>query len=365
MDQDMETGGDQPLDAPQAHTHEDIPHLRHGGIRQHPLDMVLPHSSQRAQNHSQQPKGQDHAGDSQLHHQLHGENPQDHHQQQHDVPLQHQAGQDGGGRCGGAAVGIRQPQVEGEHGALDAQSRHQQPYSHRQRERVALREPQLRHCLRQRGHQQIAGDAVQNGQPDQEQPGPHQAHEQVPDGGDQIGAVVLGHHQRAGRDGAGLDEHIPGEHVVGVGQCQQGRLQHVHHDKVKLLLLRQDVLKQVPPPARQSKGHHQGEHGGQQCLKRPAVDGVAVRRQKSPHGVGEAHSLCIGVFQYPAVQQRGCSAHSDGDPVADPPAADGRGHDGRQDSQKNRKEGKVLHKRPHQSSSFLARSSSSRISMVP
>ena len=87
-------------------------------------------------------------------------------------PFSHQAGQDGGGRCGGAAVGIRQPQVEGEHGALDAQPRHQQPYSHRQRERVALREPQLRHCLRQRGHQQIAGDAVQNGQPDQEQPGP-------------------------------------------------------------------------------------------------------------------------------------------------------------------------------------------------
>ena len=213
--------------------------------------------------------------------------------------------QHGGGGGGSAAVGIRQPQVEGKHGAFDTKASYDQTDGYRQCQMVATGSRQLRHCFCQGGHQQIAGDAVEKGQADQKQARSQQAHKEVADRGDQIGPVVLGHDQGAGGDGADLNEHVAGKHVVGVSQRQQRRRQQIHHDEVKPLFFRQDVMKQVPPSAHQRHGQHHTEYRAQQSLQRPAFDGVSIGSHEPAHGIGEAQIAQVGIGQHRRIHDCG------------------------------------------------------------
>ena len=129
--------------------------------------------------------------------------------------------------------------------------------------------------------------------------------------------------------------------------------------------MRQDILKEIPPSSSQGGPHHQGKHGSQQRLQRPALDGVAVGGEKAAHGIRKAQISQVGVLQHECIQHCRGRTDSDGNPVCGPAAADGGREDARQNGQEDGEEGKILYKRPHQSSSFFARSSSSRISIVP
>ena len=169
VDQDVEAGRHHTCGRPQAQAHEDVADLGNRGVGQHPLDVIFPHGLQRPQDHAQKAKGQNHVCHAQLSHQLHGEHPHHHGDHQHDVSLEHQA-REHGRRCrGGAAVGIRQPKVEGEHGAFDAKSSDDQSHRHRQWDPVIAALCQLRHRLGEGGHQEVAGDAVEQRQSDEEQ----------------------------------------------------------------------------------------------------------------------------------------------------------------------------------------------------
>ena len=124
-------------------------------------------------------------------------------------------------------------------------------------------------------------------------------------------------------------------------------------------------MEQVPPSPHQGHGQHHAEGGGQQRLERRALDGVAVGCHEPAHGVGEAEIPQVGILQHRGVQQRRGQSHRQGQPVGQGSPAQRGAQDPRHDSQEDGQKGKILHKRPHQSSSFRARSSSSRSSMVP
>ena len=255
--------------------------------------------------------------------------------------------------------------MEGEHGAFDAQPGDHQPGAHRQGDPVFSRLRQPGHRLGHGGHQQVAGDGGEDGQTDEKQPGAHQAHEEIPDGGDEVGSVVLGHDQGAGGDGADLNEDIAGKGVVGIHQGQQGGVGQVDHDEIEPLLLRQHVVKQVPGPAHQGKEQHPREHGAQQGLEGAAADGVAQGDGEAAHGVTEAQAALHHIPQGQGGQHGDGPGDGQGHAVGRPAAAEGGGQDAGHQSQEDAEEGEILDKRPHQSSSFLARSSSSFISMVP
>ncbi|MPM77283.1 hypothetical protein SDC9_124285 [bioreactor metagenome] len=228
--------------------------------------------------------------------------------------------------------------------------------------------PQLRqnrHRLGQRLHQQVPRDAVEQRQSDQKQSGPQQTHEQVANRCDEIWSRVLGHHQGTGRDGCDLNEHVSGEHVVGVNQRQKSRQQQVRHDKVQSLLLRQNIMEQAMAAAQQRQPHHNGKRRCQQRLQGPRLDGVSIRRGKPPHGVHKAHVAGVDIVQQHRRQRGSHRRHGQRQHIGPPPIPNYRGQHAAENGGKHAEKGEVFIERAHQSSSFLARSSSSGSSTVP
>ena len=340
----------------QAQAQVDVTDLGHRGIGNHPLGMAFLQGLDAAHNHGQRAQNKQHVGDLQAAHLADVEHPVEDLDQQHDVALQHQAGQDRAGRGGGTSVGVRQPAVEGEQGALDGQAQHHQTHQHGQGLVVQAAHKQAVDALAQLGHEQMAGNGIQQRQADQEQTAAQQAHHQVAHGGHQSLVVVLGHNDGAGGDGVDLDEHVAGEDVVGVQHAQQAGQQHIHHHEVQVLFAGQDVLKNILQTAQQAAGHHDAEHQRQPRFQRAGPQLVAPGRGKLAHGVHKVGILAGSRVQQPGAGSADHGQNGDRDAHCPFAAVQDAGGDTRQHCQENAQKRQIFVKRPHpHTSSRLAR----------
>ena len=80
-------------------------------------------------------------------------------------------------------MGIGQPGMEGKLGTLDAEAQSHQQRGYHQRQGVGPAGHQLQHRLLQAGEEELAGDAVEQGDSQQHQAGAQAAEDKVADGG--------------------------------------------------------------------------------------------------------------------------------------------------------------------------------------
>ena len=279
--QDLEAGRRDPGPGAEADAHEDVADLRHGGPGQHALDVGLADGPHRAEDHPRKAEDEDGVTHAQGAHGVQREDPDIQQDQQHRVALDHKAREHGARRGGGAAVRVGQPAVEGEHGALDAESRRHQAEAEGEDPASLPRRRELCHRRGELGHQQVSGHGVEQHEAEQEHARAQQAQKQIAHRGDQRRAGVLHHHERAGGDGADLDKHVGGEDVVGVGQNEQARQNHAQHHAGEACLFFIHIREEIRPPAEQTQAHHERKHEAEQALQRPAPDLVAEGARKT------------------------------------------------------------------------------------
>ena len=211
----------------------------------------------------------------------------------------------------------------------------------------------------------MAGDGVGIDHADEEQAGAHQREHHVPGRRDQGAAGGLGGQQRAGGDGADLDEHIAGEDIVGVGQGQQGHQRQIHHAPVEVAALVGNVLQDAVHAAQHAQQHHHREQQRHQRLDHARGDLVAPGRGEVAHHVRIAGVIAGAEPQHAALQHGGHAQKADGQPAA-PLVACHKGGDGAQQAQDDGEEGKVLdeaHMRPPFRRSDIIRYSASMSSV--
>ena len=168
---------------------------------------------------------------------------------------------------------------------LDGDTDTEQSHSHRERFGVGLIFHDLNDRLMHRLHQKMPGDPVEDRQGDQHKTGTEKGHDHILRGRQQVSAPPADHDQPASRDGVDLDEHVAGEHVVGVDQRQQRAQQQVHHDIVQILFLLRDIHLGKAVSADQREKHDKAEKCGCQRLQDADPDLVSERRGERSHAV--------------------------------------------------------------------------------
>ena len=331
-----------------AQTHVDVADLGGGGIGHHGGQPLGADGGHGAHDHTGDAEEQQHRLNAAGGKDLDAHGPVDDLDQQQDIRLGHHAGEDTGGGGGGPSIGIRHPEVEREQAGLDGKTRGHQADGHRHGEPVGAVSPQRGDGLVELGEQQMTGDGVGVDHADQEQSGANQREHHVAGRRDEGAAVIPGRQQRAGGDGADLDEHIAGEDIVGVGQGQQGHQRQIHHAPIEMAALVGDVLENVIHTAQNAQQHHHREQQRHQRLDHARGDLVAPGCGEVTHHVGIAGVVAGAEPQHAALQHDGHAQQSDGQPAA-PPVARHKGGDGAQQAQDDGKEGEVLydaHTRP-------------------
>ena len=252
--------------------------------------------------------------------------------------------------------------MKGKHGALDPQrDRHQRDH-HRQRLVIRAAPVQGFHRFPDRGHQQVAGQPVEQGQREQEQSRADQVQHHVARGRRQRAAVVLRRNQCAGRDRQNLQKHVAGEHVVREDLRHQRALGQKAHDQIQVLQVLPDIPPEGVPSASDGAQHHRRKHEGQRRLQSARADFIAPGRRKMAHHVRKAAGKGGHAAEENRRKRAGGPQHANRRcPGAPPP----QHHEERrrEQRQQNQQKGDVL-PQLHQSSSLLAWRVISSISSV-
>ena len=170
MGQQVKRRGQHSRSAPESDSHEDIAHLCHRGISDHPLQILLQNSDDAADQHAGQSENKQNVFDACNREQLCSENPVNDFHQQEKVGMGHQPGHNRRAGRGCGSVSVRHPGMKGKKCAFDAQSDGDQTYHHDQRQLVLTLRRQCGHLLPDRGHQQVPRQRVRQHHAQQEQP---------------------------------------------------------------------------------------------------------------------------------------------------------------------------------------------------
>ena len=241
------------------------------------------------------------------------------------------------------------PGVEREESAFHGEAHAHHAGQHRKRIVEAAVRHQRSHSGAEVRHQQVAGDRVKHRHSEEEHAAAHQTHHQVADSGDNGLPAVLCHDDAAGGNGVDFNEHIAGEHVVGVAQCEERCSQQVHHNVVEILLLRQDILLQILSAAEQRKEHDQAEHRAQQRLDGTAAQFVAPGSREGAHGIAETLTPHSSAGKHGGVQPRAHQQHRKRRGTRLFPFMDQGGHDPAEQGKEHAEEREVFVKSPHAS----------------
>ena len=105
-----------------AKTHVNVADLRHRGESDHPADVILLDGGEGAEDHAHQTEYKENVDNSCAVKDVKTDDTVNNFNQQKDITLGHQTGEDRSGRYCGVSVGVRQPRMEREQRALDAQT---------------------------------------------------------------------------------------------------------------------------------------------------------------------------------------------------------------------------------------------------
>ena len=188
-------------------------------------------------------------------------------------------------------MGVGQPALEGELGALHRQAQHQQQHGQGQRQRRPPGGGERPHRVLQGRKEQVAGDGVEDGHTQQKHPRAQGAEHEIADGGGDGGSGALGRHRGAGGDGADLQKDVGGEDVIGVNEGQHGGEQQAQRQVKPPLALVGDIPGAVLPSPQHRQEHHPGEDQGQRRLQSAGAQLVAPGGRKVPHLIDEALPL--------------------------------------------------------------------------
>lgn len=274
--------------------------------------------------------------------------------EQEDVPLRDDAGENAGGGGRRLSVGVRHPEVERKQTGLDAEPHGHQPDGDGHAEAVRPLEPECADGGVQVREKKVAGDGVGVDHADEKQTRADEREDHIPHRRDETAPPVARAQQRAGRDGADLDENIPGEDVVRVAQGDERDVCEVDHDPVERAPPGRNVAQDAREAADHAAQHHRREQQRHQRFEHARGDLVAPRGGVVPHHIGVARVVSRAVGEQRRLHDDARRQQEDRQ-LAGALFARGEGDHRAHQRQDDRKEGEVLDK-AHASSPFRRRS---------
>ena len=153
--------------------------------------------------------------------------------------------------------------------------------------------------------------AVEEGDPQQQQTGTHEAHQHVAHAGGDGAVPEMAQDQAAGADGVDLGGRRSIEKDVGVDQRQVGGQHHVQHDVVEVRFAGEQAALRLPSPSQQGEEDDQAEQHRQRRLQHAGPEFVSPWGRVVAHHVGVGDRILHQERQKGAVHQGQQDAETD------------------------------------------------------